>query len=82
MRTTLILDDDIAAEVEAEARRSGRSFEAAVNDLLRLALNVRQQKSPAPTFTIRARDLGETRPGLSLDNIGDFLEATEGPEHR
>lgn len=82
MRTTLTLDDDVAATLKAEARRSGRSFKAAVNDLLRLALNVRQQKSPAPTFSIRARDLGETRPGLSLDNVGDVVEATEGPEHR
>jgi len=82
MRTTLSLDDDVAAKLQAEVRRSGRTFKAAVNELLRLALNSRSQKSPAPTFTVRARDLGDLRPGLSLDNIGELLERAEGPGHQ
>jgi hypothetical protein len=31
---------------------------------------------------VRARDLGALRPGVTLDNIGDLLEAAEGPRHR
>ena len=82
MRTTLSLDEDVAAKLKAEVRRSGRSFKATVNELLRLALSSRPHKAPRPAFTVRARDLGELRPGLSLDNIGDLLERAEGPGHR
>jgi hypothetical protein len=28
---------------------------------------------------VKARDLGDLRPGLSLDNIAELLEQVEGP---
>jgi hypothetical protein len=31
---------------------------------------------------VKARDLGDLRPGLDLDNIGEVLERVEGPLHR
>lgn len=83
MRTTLTLDDDVASRLKAEVRRSGKPFKEVVNDCLRLALsNRRRDRGPEPPFEIRPRDLGALRPGLSLDNIGDLLEAAEGPAHR
>ena len=83
MRTTLTLDEDVASRLKAEARRSGKPFKEIVNDCLRLALsNRRRDRTPEPPFEIRARDLGALRPGLSLDNIGDLIEAAEGPLHR
>jgi hypothetical protein len=83
VRTTLTLDEDVASRLKAEVRRSGKPFKEVVNDCLRLALsNRRRDRSPEPPFQIRPRDLGALRPGLSLDNIGDLLEAAEGPAHR
>lgn len=38
MRTTLTIDDDIAASLKTLARGTGRSFKAAVNDMLRHGL--------------------------------------------
>lgn len=35
MRTTVTLDDDVAALIESERARTGESFRAAVNRLLR-----------------------------------------------
>ena len=35
MRTTVTLDDDVAVIIESERRRTGESFRAAVNRLLR-----------------------------------------------
>jgi len=35
MRTTITLDDDVAALIEGERARTGESFRAAVNRLLR-----------------------------------------------
>ncbi len=82
MRTTLTLDEDIAAKLKAEARRSGRSFKETVNEALRRALVVPQGVRPDGPFRVVTRDLGGLRPGISLDNIADVLEQVEGPLHR
>jgi hypothetical protein len=83
VRTTLTLDPDVHDRLQAEVRRSGKPFKAVVNECLRLALSSRRGgRANEPPFEIRPRDLGELRPGLSLDNIGDLLETAEGPTHR
>jgi hypothetical protein len=83
VRTTLTLDEDVANRLKAETRRSGKPFKEVVNDFLRLGLSSRGRDSrKRPPFEINARDLGALRPGLSLDNIGDLIEAAEGPKHR
>ncbi len=81
MRTTLTLDDDVAAKLRAEVRRSGVSFKEVVNGLLRRALNSPPNPRPRARFRVRARAMGE-QPGLNYDNIGDLLERVEGPLHR
>ena len=81
MRTTLTLDDDVAAKLKSQSRKTGRPFREVVNDALRRGL----EKAPASLhqrFVVRTRDLGAVSPGLSLDNIGDLLERVEGPQHR
>ena len=79
MRTTLTLDDDVMAKVKAEMRRTGRSYKQTVNDLLRLGLNASRGASSMQKFVVEARDLGETRPGVSLDNVGELLDRLEQP---
>jgi plasmid stability protein len=81
VRTTLTLDEDVAAKLRAEARRSGRSFRDVVNDAIRRGLLDRRSPRSGP-FTVNARDLGSVRAGLDLDNIADLLERVEGPAHR
>jgi plasmid stability protein len=81
VRTTLTLDDDVAAKLKAEARRAGRPFRDVVNETLRRGLLTRRATAPQP-FRVEARDLGELRPGLSLDNVADLIEQVEGPLHR
>lgn len=79
-RTTLTLEEDVAARVQTEARRSGRSFKQVVNELLRFALNARRAGGRTH-FQVSPRDLG-LRPGLAYDDIGGLLEEIEGPAHR
>ncbi|MGH8608611.1 MAG: DUF2191 domain-containing protein, partial [Gammaproteobacteria bacterium] len=67
MRTTLTLDDDVAAKLKAESRRAGRPFRDIVNETLRRGLANRRVTS-RQVFKVTARDLGSLRPGLSLDN--------------
>ena len=82
MRTTLTLDDDVAAKLRAEARRKGRPFREVVNDALRRGLAARSSPAAREPFSIEPRDLGNLRPGLSLDNVADLIEQVEGPLHR
>jgi len=80
-RTTLTLDDDVAAKLRSEARRTGRPFKELVNEHLRRSLNTPVKALGAKPFRIHARNLG-LRPGLDYDNIGELLEQIEGPFHR
>jgi hypothetical protein len=78
MRTTLTLDDDIAAKLQLASRRSGQSFRDVVNHTLRRGLQ-QQSTTPRTPFKVNARDMGGLRPGLSLDNVSELIESLEGP---
>ena len=82
MRTTLTLDDDVAAKLKAEARCSGRSFRDIVNDTLRRGLATRRRAPKQKPFKVAGRDLGQLLPGLTLDSVADLLEQVEGPLYR
>lgn len=80
-RTTLTLDDDVAAKLDERARATGRSFKEVVNESLRRGLAAESAAPKLPPFRIRARALG-ARPGIQLDSISQLLEQVEGPRHR
>jgi hypothetical protein len=82
MRTTLTLDDDVAAKLKAESRRAGRPFREVVNETLRRGLATRRVVAQRQPFKIAPRDLGDLRPGLSLDNVAELIEQVEGSLHR
>jgi hypothetical protein len=82
MRTTLTLDDDVAAKLKAESRRAGRPFREVVNDALRRGLASRRIAVQRPAFKISPRDLGDLKPGLSIDNVAELIERVEGSLHR
>ncbi len=81
MRTTLTLDDDVRAKLEAEMRKTGRSFKETVNEVLRIGLTTRPPMKPVKPFEIYARDF-HARPGLNFDNIEELLDQLEGPMRR
>ncbi len=81
MRTTLTLDDDVAAKLRAEARLSGEPFKQTVNRVLRTGLHVRSVAGSAPPFKVKARALG-VRPGSSYDKVWELIEQAEGPLYR
>lgn len=82
VRTTLTLDEDIAAKLRAEAQASGKSFRQVVNEAIRRGLVTRDAVEAAEPFRVEARDLGNLRPGPELDDVPGLLERVEGPEHR
>jgi hypothetical protein len=82
MRTTMTLDDDVAAKLKAESQRASRPFREIVNDTLRRGLESRQAIARRRIFKVTARDLGNLKPGLSLDNVAELVEHVEGSLHR
>lgn len=82
MRTTLTLDEDIAARLQAESRRTGRPFKTVVNEYLRAGLARQQAAQAIRPFRVEPVHLGPPIPGRSYDRISTLLEETEGEEHR
>jgi hypothetical protein len=81
VRTTLTIDDDIAAKLNAEMKRSGRSLKDTVNRALRIGLSVKRELKSSPPFKVQSKPLG-VRNGLNYDKIELLLEDIEGPLHR
>jgi len=82
MRTTLSLDDDVAADLERLRRERQATYKEVVNQALRLGL--RQLATPArrrTRFQTQAIDLGASRIG-SLDDVAEALALAEGEAFR
>lgn len=78
MRTTLNLNDDVAARLKDLARREGRSLSGIVNDLLRAGLGVRQRSPALPRYEPPTFDTG--RPMIDVTDIAGALEVLgDGP---
>ena len=78
MRTTLTLDDDVAATLE-RLRRGGRiGLKQLINEALRRGLNdMGRRRGPREPVSTRAVALGRVRIS-SIDNIGEALAIVEG----
>ena len=81
IRTTLTLDDDVHAKLQAEVRKSGKSFKETVNETLRSGLLIQQTAKKTKPFKIRAKNMG-LKPGYSLDKPWDLIEEIEGPGYK
>jgi hypothetical protein len=81
MRTTLTLDDDVAAEIETIRLRRRVGLKQIINDALRrgLADMNRQPKPAGKAFVTRSFDTGEARLP-SLDNVAEVLAVAEGED--
>jgi hypothetical protein len=57
MRTTITLDDDVAALIESERARTGESFRVVVNRLLRRAARAAPPPAPPSLPTLPGRPI-------------------------
>ncbi len=76
MRTTVNLDPDALAAVQARRDAKKIGISQAVNELIRASLVT--SAKPA-LFTQRTAHLGQ---GLDVTNIGELLETLDGPAAR
>ena len=81
IRTTITLDEDVRAKLEAEMRKSGKSFKETVNETLRVGLLSRQKAIPSKPFKVRPKAMG-LKPGYSYDKVWELIEQVEGPEYK
>jgi hypothetical protein len=80
-RTTITLDEDVRAKLEAQMRKTGKSFKETVNETLRSGLFANQKARAEKPFKIRAWDMG-LKPGYSFDKPWDLIEEIEGPDYK
>lgn len=80
MRTTLTLDDDVAARLKAAAK--DKPFRQVVNDTLRAGLRAleKAERTRSRPFRTRGFDLGPSLVG-SLDDVEEVLSRVEGESH-
>jgi hypothetical protein len=71
MRTTVTLDDDVAALIESERARTGESFRSAVNRLLR-----RSSRAAPPSVSPALPEL-PGRPVVDVSDVSSVLAALD-----
>lgn len=71
MRTTITLDEDVAAIVDVERARSGESFKEAVNRLIRRGARAPSGRVPAELPTLPGR------PRLDIADVSAVLAALD-----
>jgi len=82
MRTTLSLDDDVAASLERIRKSEEAPFKDVVNAALRLGLAA-MEKQPQPCQPFRTKTVSLGKSYLpNLDNIADVLAIAEGEQHK
>jgi len=82
MRTTLSLDDDVAALLQQAKNKRDATFKQVVNDALRLGLErMTQPAVPEKPFRTRPADLGKCY-FPNLDNTWEVLAEAEGELHK
>lgn len=68
MRTTVTLDDDVAAKLRDEMSRSQRSMKEVLNTFLRRGLEAPRDEDFVKPFRFDARSMG-LRAGIDLDDL-------------
>jgi hypothetical protein len=78
VRTTLTLDEDVAAAIELRRQKFRHSLKREVNDLLRAGLTHMEQDQPeTPRFQVEPLPAGKLL--IPIDDVQAALDIAEGP---
>jgi plasmid stability protein len=72
MRTTLNLDEDVAGELAARARRDGRSMSRVANELIRAGVLSARRPERMPAYDPPTFDTGQ--PLVDVTDVAEVLE--------
>ena len=84
MRTTLTIDEPIAADLKRKMQSgNGMTFKKVVNETLKNGLRYEKdlEKKSRKLFKIKARNL-MAKPGFNFDKIGELLAIIESPDFK
>ena len=81
IRTTVTLDDDVAARLKEESMVRAVPFGKLLNEAVRSGLLAMNAKPPRRKYVIDPLDLG-CYPGIDYNNIGGLIELAEGENWR
>jgi hypothetical protein len=77
MRTTLTIDDDLAAILKRESKRQGVSYKELVNTALRRGLLADELMPARPVIVTRPHAFG-FKAGVDLDKLNQLSDELEG----
>jgi plasmid stability protein len=81
MRTTLTIDDDLAAILQRKAAQRGVAFKQVVNSLLRAGLGASEEMPPKrKAVKVVGKPLG-MRPGFDPDKFNQLVDELDAEEH-
>ena len=81
MRTSIILDDELAIQLRAKAQEKGQSLSAFLADAGRAALKAEIQTEEEP-FELVTYGEGGVMPGVNLDKISELLAAEDEGKYK
>lgn len=79
MRTTLTIDDDLAAIIEREGRRKGMTFKELINSTLRRGLECEEIRGAPTKVKTRPHNFG-FKGGIDLDKLNQLADELEAEE--
>jgi len=82
MRTTIVFDPDIAAELMRRREEGSATLRDDVNHLLRLGLAHERDRAAAPPSRFSTPTFASGRPLISVDDVEAATEHAEGQDHR
>lgn len=82
MRTTIVFDPDVAAELGRRRAEGSGTLRDEVNHLLRLGLAHERDRAKAPPSRFSTPTFDSGRPLVSVDDVEAAIEHSEGEDHR
>jgi len=76
MRTTLTLDPDVAARLNAEVARSDLALKSVVNEALRRGLRMPGKSPRRAAYSVKPLKLS-FRPGIDTDKLNELADELE-----
>lgn len=80
MRTTLTIDDKLAAELKKRAYESGKSFKQVVNETIEAGLTVGQAPPKRKPYRVQPVSMGEAVNSINLDKATQLAGELEDGE--
>ena len=77
MRTTITLDDGLAADLKRRARAEGKSVNTVIAEALRAQLSKRDAPSTAAPFRLITVKGSGLRPGVDVTKLRSLEETTD-----